>query len=292
MKKEVCLQTVKKKSQPIIKWSGSKRSQAQYIVSYFPQKIDNYYEPFCGGCSVARALMDSDHVVGKYFLSDNNIHLVDALNEIKNSPRKVYMYYTMMWKALKNIDGTDGKREFYNKLREKFNQGHDPYDFIVLNRLCFNGLIRYNSNGEFNSPFHLNRDGIIPSKYEIIINEWSELFNRNNVTICCCDYKDVIDNISEDGCSFVYMDPPYANTYGMYGSVISKSDFLKSIETLKCGYAFSYNGISGNDDHTQDIPSNLYTECVSMKSGNSSFKRIVTNKKSDIVYESLYIKNK
>ena len=40
--------------QPAIKWSGSKRSQANEIITYFPKEIDIYYEPFCGGASVLR----------------------------------------------------------------------------------------------------------------------------------------------------------------------------------------------------------------------------------------------
>lgn len=35
--------------EPVIKWSGSKRSQANEILKYFPKEIDTYYEPFCGG---------------------------------------------------------------------------------------------------------------------------------------------------------------------------------------------------------------------------------------------------
>ncbi len=38
--------------QPVIKWSGSKRSQAKEIIKFFPQEIDTYYEPFVGAeCS-------------------------------------------------------------------------------------------------------------------------------------------------------------------------------------------------------------------------------------------------
>ena len=33
--------------EPVIKWSGSKRSQAEQILKYFPREIDTYYEPFC-----------------------------------------------------------------------------------------------------------------------------------------------------------------------------------------------------------------------------------------------------
>ena len=35
--------------QPVIKWTGSKRSQAGKIISFMPNKIDTYYEPFVGG---------------------------------------------------------------------------------------------------------------------------------------------------------------------------------------------------------------------------------------------------
>lgn len=35
--------------QPVIKWTGSKRSQAEHIINKFPKEIDTYYEPFVGG---------------------------------------------------------------------------------------------------------------------------------------------------------------------------------------------------------------------------------------------------
>ena len=37
----------------------------------------------------------------------------------------------------------------------------------------------------------------------------------------------------------------------------------------------SYDGISGNVDNTFEVPKRLYDEHVYIKSGNSSFKRII-----------------
>lgn len=272
------------KTQPVIKWSGSKRHQAEEIIKFFPDEIDCYYEPFCGGCSVARALMESRKKVNTYFLSDFNSHLINALNAIKDDYRKVSAYYSMMWNALKKIEDMTSKQEFYLKLREKFNDGHDPLDFIVLNRLCYNGLIRYNSKGEFNTSYHMNRDGIKPDAYEKILEEWHELFTENDVQFACIDYREI-----DFGNGFVYMDPPYANTHGMYDNGFSQEEFFKFLERLPIPYAFSYDGKSGGNDMTENVPKQLYHSHYYIKSGNSSFKRLKNNN-NNVVYESLYLK--
>lgn len=276
------------KPKPVIKWSGSKRSQAEEIVSHFPDKIRYYYEPFCGGCSVARTLMESGKNVQTYILSDANPHLINALNEIKWNYEKVVPYYTMMWEALAKIPNIRDKEEFYLKLRDKFNDGQDPWDFIVLNRLCYNGLIRYNSKGEFNTSYHFNRDGIRPDKFQEILEDWHRMFNIKDVHFVCADYKTFNFTYPSDG-QFIYMDPPYANTKGMYNSTFSKEEFFDFLRTIKGSYAFSYNGKSGNKDQTVDIPEELYTEHYYIKSGNSSFKRLKSDKGA-VVYESLYLK--
>ena len=41
---------------PVIKWSGSKRSQATEIMKYIPEQYETYYEPFVGGGSILYAL--------------------------------------------------------------------------------------------------------------------------------------------------------------------------------------------------------------------------------------------
>ena len=48
------------KFKPVIKWSGSKRSQCEEILEHFPKSINTYYEPFCGGCSMLMGLINSD----------------------------------------------------------------------------------------------------------------------------------------------------------------------------------------------------------------------------------------
>ena len=272
--------------QPAIKWSGSKRSQAQKIIDFFPKKIGTYYEPFCGGCSVLRAMLESEIKVNKYVCSDINLTLISLWQLIKQNPKIVISNYKKHWMELNSFASVEEQKRYYEEVRDKFNKYKDPLDFMFLNRTCFNGLIRYNQNGEFNSPFHLNRGGIKPDTFEKIINEWSVLLNEHNVEFKMMSYH-LIKNTEND---FMYLDPPYANTKGMYGQEFNNSRFFNWLKNAPCKWALSYDGKSGTKDNTYDVPTDLYDEHYYISSGNSSFKRLKETDKNAMVFESLYIK--
>lgn len=278
-----------KTSQPVIKWSGSKRSQAATILKYFPKDIDTYYEPFCGGASMLNALIHSGISVRHFICTDINKDLINLWNYIKCKPYDIVEYYTDKWKLMneKKDSSQSFKREFYEKIRDNFNNKRNPLDFMFLDRTCFNGLIRYNSEGKFNSPYHLNRNGIQPDKFAKIVEEWSDSLNNNDVFFRCCSYEEIKTTEND----FMYLDPPYANTKGMYFGNFNNEDFFKWLKKQSSKWILSYDGKSGEDDHTYEVPQYLYNEHVYIKSGNSSFKRIKETDKDAMVYESLYIKD-
>jgi DNA adenine methylase len=208
--------------QPVIKWSGSKRSQANEIIKYFPKEIDTYYEPFCGGASMLYALITSDISVNNYVCSDINSDLINLWRYIKNNPYILACEYERLWRELNKDKDIARQKEYYNRIRFVFNESRHPVHFLFLNRTCFNGLIRYNSDNEFNSPFHLNRPGIEPNKLGKILENWSELLQKNDVTFLKCDYKDILPFEGD----FVYLDPPYANTNGMYSGNFDNEEFF------------------------------------------------------------------
>lgn len=273
--------------QPVIKWSGSKRSQASEIIKYFPKEIDTYYEPFCGGASVLRALLESEIKVNKYVCSDLNNGLIELWNKIKYSPNEVADHYEKLWYEMNGDVSKDKayKRSYFEMVRERYNKEHNPLDFMFIMRTTTNGMPRYNSNGEFNNSFHITRDGIIPDKLRKIINEWSHLLIDNNVIFNCCSY----DCIKPTDNDFMYLDPPYAGTKGMYFGGFDNIELFEWLRKVDCKWALSYDGISGNIDNTYDVPSDLYKEHIYIKSGNSSFKRVIGKSRDSIVYESLYL---
>lgn len=272
--------------QPVIKWSGSKRSQANEIINYFPKEFETYYEPFCGGCSVLRALLESDIKVKNYVCSDINEGLIDLWNVIKDDPVSVIQIYKELWTELNKDNDIDRKKSFFEAIRDRFNKEKSPLDFMFIMRTTTNGMPRYNRNGEFNNSFHITRNGITPDKLEKIVNEWSQLLNKYNVTFKTQSYETIRPNRND----FIYLDPPYAGTKGMYFGGFDNQKLFEYLKNIKCKWAMSYDGISGKIDNTYEVPKELYEEHLYIKNGNSSFKRVIGKSNDSIVYESLYLK--
>lgn len=273
--------------QPAIKWSGSKRSQAYNIITYFPKQINVYYEPFCGGASVLRALLESDIKANAYVCSDINQDLINLWNEIKNNPINISEVYKKHWHELNDKDDDkERKRKYFEYVRELYNKNHNPYDFFFIMKTTTNGMPRYNRNGEFNNSFHITRNGMFPEKVEPILLEWSKLLTDKDVKFYYSDYKDVCPNKDD----FMYLDPPYAGTKGMYFGGFNNIELFDWLRKQECKWAMSYDGISGKEDNTYSVPEDIYSQHIYIKSGNSSFKRIIGNSNDSIVYESLYLK--
>lgn len=268
--------------QPIIKWSGSKRSQSEEIIKRFPKNIDTYYEPFVGGASVLFQLLNSDIKVNKYVCSDINEDLINLWNIIKDNPQYLIDSYKEMWNELNSIDEIEKRKEYYYMVRSRFNEKRNPKDFMFLSRTCANGLIRFNSKGEFNTPFHFSRPGINPYRLERIMNQWSELLKKNNIIFICQDYKD-IETVRDD---LIYLDPPYINIKGMYYGQIDYNEFWNFLRKQNGNYVFSFDGKTGDKDRTYEVPTDVYDTHEYIYSGISGFGKI--HRKQEYAKESLY----
>ena len=241
--------------EPVIKWSGSKRSQANVIIQHFPSTINTYYEPFCGGASVLRQLFNNSIKINNYICSDINEDLINLWNMIINKPTEVAYHYNKLWNELNKDDDKDRKKIYFADIRKRYNKEHNPLDFMFIMRTTTNGMPRYNKNGEFNNSFHVTRNGINPSRLEKIIFEWSNLLKNNSVQFIHCSYTEIQPLSHND---FIYLDPPYAHTKGMYYGTIDYEVLWNWLRTLPCKYALSFDGISGEYKNTINIPNDIY----------------------------------
>lgn len=263
--------------QSIIKWSGSKRTVATKLSSMFPS-IRRYYEPFLGSGAILPYVYDKNGECG-----DIIPELIDLWNAVKRNPSEVADNYQARWERLQK-EGMD----VYYEIRDNFNKNRDYNDFLFLTRTCVNGLIRFNSKGEFNNSFHLSRPGINPEKLRGYLLEWSPLIQKK--TFICQDYRETISDARRG--DFVFMDPPYGGTKGRYTTdafdLNAFYDTLQDLNDRGVKWMLTFDGKAGERTYNYILPENLYLYKFPIVTGNSTFKK-VEDKEVDKVEESVYL---
>lgn len=256
---------------------------ATEIVSYFPKNIATYYEPFVGGGSVFRRLIDSDIKYNKIVCSDINNDLIQLWVRIRDNPKDLIDGYYSRWSYLNTCKNDKEKEDYFYEVRKEFNRTKQTVDFLFLTRTSYSGLIRYNKKGEYNSSFHFNRPGMNPKELLKIINDWS--IKIQAVEFILRPYNELVTQPGD----FVFMDPPYFNTEAqIYNGKIIFQDYIDFVSKLNCGYAITLDGKSDNYDKTCSIPISIYDKMVYISKQNSSMARLLN--KNNYVREALYIK--
>lgn len=212
----------------LLKWTGSKRLSAPQIVRHFPTRIETYYEPFVGGGSILYTLIDLEWDVERYCCSDANLTLIQIWLLVKENPRQLLDAYEQLWPF-------DSYK--YYKIRDEFNEDQDPAKLFCLLRSCRNGLVRYNSKGDFTSGFHHRRKGIRPDKLERILLHWQRKLVEKQVAFRALDYRIV----SASPGDFIYLDPPYVSEDAFYSGRFEFEPFWHWLAHQKASWALSLN---------------------------------------------------
>ena len=269
----------------LMKWSGSKDSQAKQIISYFPKKINYYYEPFIGGGSIFLELLNSNIEINNFILSDANEELINVWRMIQKNPHFLIFTYKQHYTNFNSSDFQQ-RKDYFTSIRTEFNKSKNPEDFYWLMRTCINGMPRYNKNREFNTSCHFSRPGMHPDSVEEIVLKYSELMYNKKVNFYNLSY-DLLSLINYSNDDLIYCDPPYQNTKGMYFNNFNNKEFMIWLNTLNCKWLLSYDGKINNEEVNHVAPN--YTRHEYRLSGNSSFRRVVGNSTDSIISESLYL---
>ncbi|KYG90628.1 hypothetical protein A0U40_06545 [[Bacillus] sp. KCTC 13219] len=184
--------------QPVVKWVGGKRQLIPEISKYIPTKISTYYEPFIGGGAVLFHLQPKKAVI-----NDFNPELINVYEVIKNHVDEL----------IESLSTHKNEEEYFYNLRaidrtkeyKEFNNIEKASRFIYLNKTCYNGLYRVNSQGFFNTPFGKYKNPNIVDEY--VLKAVSKYFNNNNIILLNGDFEESVKGARKG--AFVYFDPPY-----------------------------------------------------------------------------------
>lgn len=184
--------------QPVVKWAGGKRQLLQEINEYIPQRISTYYEPFLGGGALLYHLQPRRAIV-----SDTNKELINVYNVIRDNVEEL----------IHDLAQHINSEEHYYYVREmdrtpqyeRMSNIQKASRIIFLNKTCYNGLFRVNSQGQFNVPYGKYKKPNIVN--EIVLRAVSGFLNSNDIRFLNVDYEESLYGIRRG--AFVYFDPPY-----------------------------------------------------------------------------------
>ena len=207
----------------LLKWIGNKQRFAKTIISYMPEEFNDYYEPFLGSAAVMIELLNADKTelfphFNRAFGSDILPFLIDIFNITKEEPQKLIDYYKQEIPSYYN-----DPVEKYSEIRDRFNQNHNPYDFVLLSRTCYSGVIRFRKADGYMSTPRGPHKPIPPETFESRVNLWNQLLQKAYFT--CESYTDAM-NQPQAG-DVVYCDPPYTHSQSI---IDGAQDF--NVETL------------------------------------------------------------
>lgn len=274
----------------LIKWTGSKRSQANAIAQLMPA-YKHYFEPFVGGGALLFLAAHKGAVIGDIYRP-----LIELWKLIQSDPDTVIDTYKTQWSSLnEELDSVDikgmtrgnGIPKYYYKVRDRFNQEPNALDLNFLMRTCVNGIVRFNDNGGFNNSFHLSRRGMQPQRFASIVQQWNSVIQ--GVDFVCQDYTRTLNQVERG--DLVYLDPPYAGNKQRYVDDLDLDLFFAELENLNSRgvkWVLSFDGRRGQQDLTYDVPKSLYKKHIFLSSGNSAVNKVL-NGPVENVEESLYL---
>lgn len=228
-----------------LKWAGGKRSLIPRLQPLYNEHRDRpLYEPFCGALNVALGLRPK-HA----FLNDINADLINLHTQVQRGlSNSIPMAY--------NPEEYYRFRDWFNGLQGNFRQGPIAAQiFYYLNRTGFNGLCRYNQNGQFNVPI---------GRYKTVTflaDFWAYQEPMRHWQFSCGDFEQ-----SHPG-AFIYADPPYDDGFTAY----SGNSFSWDEQRRLAHYLASHRGpvVASNKatDRIVDLYQSLgfHIEIISMK---------------------------
>ena len=215
---------------PVLKYRGGKSREIPKFLPYIPNSFNTYIEPFLGGGAVFFYLEPKKAIINDINkrlmifykqLRDDYSLLRKQLNEIQI----IYEQNQLSYKLLKSKNPDDRvpnkNEDLYYKMRDLFNHPNNEYleglVYFFINKTAYSGMIRFNSNGEYNVPF-----GRYPNlNTQLVTEQHSRLLQQ--AELYTLDYKKIFDKAKPD--DFMFLDPPYDCIFNDYGNIDMMNGF-------------------------------------------------------------------
>lgn len=272
-----------------LKWAGGKTRALPEILPVLDDlieknKIVRFVEPFFGSGVVSLNVQSVD----SFFVNDLNRDLIELFKNVKDKEN----FFSML-EGFFNENTNDVL--YFKEMVTRFNGSTDPLVrsmiFLYLNKHCFNGLMRYNKKGFFNTPFGTYDSISFPKD---ALEKYKKKLNNRNFEISSVSYQEVFEKVKKN--DLVYCDPPYVNlenadSFNLYGETVFTSEDQKNLVVL-AKEAVKKGAIVVISNHDTMETQDLYADATFKKTFNVSRSIAAAGAKRKTVGEVLAVFNK
>ena len=242
---------------PFVKWAGGKKKLLGIIRQKLPFSFGTYYEPFIGGGALFFDIQPKKAVI-----NDANEELICVYKCLQNKD-----LFTKMKEKIIVHEKMHSDEHFYelreldkDKLFKKLPVYERAARMIYLNKACFGGLYRVNSNGFFNVPS--GKKTKVSCFDRKTFDNLPKFFESSNIKILCGDFENALKT-AQPG-DFVYLDPPYDSWEGKESFTdYNERDFTKDDQkrVFKCFQRLTKKGVYVMlSNHNTDYIRKLYAD--------------------------------
>lgn len=268
-----------------IPYQGSKRSLAPRIGRFVPRDVDTWFEPFAG--SAAMTLWAArEGIARRYVIADALPPMAELWRAILERPDATAARYAAVWRGQEA-----GDRDYYDRVRARFNEAHDPVDLLYLTARCVKNAVRFNRRGHMTQSVDRRRLGMRPERMEAAIRGASALLG-GRAEVRAGDWLDTTANAGPR--DFLYLDPPYAGTtlgrdkrYAQGLEPDRLAEGLAALLARSLRFALSYDGSTGGRSYGPPLPPELGLARLLLPAGPSS-QATLSGRREETV-ESLYL---
>ena len=222
---------------PPIKCQGIKTKLIPFIFSSIVWNGSGIWiEPFLGSGVVAFNLEPQ-----RALLTDTNRHIIRFYQAIERGEmNRESAREFLECEGRKLAHGEDA---YYYEVRKRFNEYQSSFDFLFLNRSCFNGVMRFNRQGGFNVPFGHKPQRFAPAYITKIANQigWvAKQMQGKEWEFRVSAWQETLAEAAPG--DFVYLDPPYIGRSADYFNSwdVEEAENLADVaQRLPGGYALS-----------------------------------------------------
>ena len=204
---------------PILCWTGGKNRLKNKIISKIPQH-DIYIEPFLGGGSI----FFKKNLANKNVVGDADSKLIKFYKSFKN----------MNCDSLNHCKLPKNQSEFNKAIQSK---DKDACSFLAVNKRSYSCKMDKPNFSEAiaNDPIR-GKVGIENVKKNCSVYQ----DKLKKATILNGDYRDTVKK-HDDKKAFIYLDPPFLNTYDYSQKHVNPTDVCSLAKKVKGKVMISYN---------------------------------------------------